>query len=130
MSERLHKVLAQHGLGSRREIEKWMIEGRVLLNGKPASPGDRYSDGDRVSVDGKDVTARLRMSAPAQILIYHKPQGQPVTPRVPQGSQMPASRRSPRDSDEIESDERGAEQSVMERLPSIRGTRWLAVNAM
>ena len=42
MSERLHKLLAQHGLGSRREIEKWMLAGRVLLNGQPAQPGDRY----------------------------------------------------------------------------------------
>ncbi len=49
MSERLHKLLAQHGLGSRREIEKWMLAGRVMLNNKPAQPGDRYIDGDRVS---------------------------------------------------------------------------------
>jgi 23S rRNA pseudouridine2605 synthase len=125
MSERLHKVLAQHGLGSRREIEKWMLEGRVMLNGKPASPGDRYSDGDRVSVDGKDVTARLRTSAPAQVLIYHKPQGQPVMPR----SAQERSRQSQQDADEAEIDERNV-ASVMERLPSIRGARWLAVNAM
>lgn len=127
MSERLHKVLAQHGLGSRREIEKWMVEGRVLLNGRPASPGDRYSDGDRVSVDGKDVTSRLRMSAPAKVLIYHKPQGQPVMAPSP-GS---GNRRAPQDSEDDEADERSAGvQSVMERLPSIRGARWLAVNAM
>jgi 23S rRNA pseudouridine2605 synthase len=53
MSERLHKLLAQHGLGSRREIEKWMLAGRVILNNKPAQPGDRYAEGDRVVVDGR-----------------------------------------------------------------------------
>ena len=57
MSERLHKLLAQHGLGSRREIEKWMLAGRVLLNDQPAQPGSRFEHGDRVVVDGQDVTA-------------------------------------------------------------------------
>lgn len=113
MSERLHKLLAQHGLGSRREIEKWMVEGRVLLNGRPAAPGDRYSEGDRVSVDGKDVTSRLRLSSPPQVLLYHKPQGQPVTVRSREGGAQ--------DIDE---------QSVLERLPAIRGARWLAINTM
>jgi 23S rRNA pseudouridine2605 synthase len=114
MSERLHKLLAQHGLGSRREIEKWMLEGRVLLNGRPASPGDRYQHGDRVAVDGKEVTARLKLSSPAQVLAYHKPQGQPVTTRSTPSSE----------------DDRSDEQSVMERLPAVRGARWLAINTM
>ena len=46
MPERLHKLLAQHGFGSRREIEKWILEGRVLLNGSPAQAGASYSAGD------------------------------------------------------------------------------------
>lgn len=112
MSERLHKLLAQHGLGSRREIEKWMLAGRVTLNGKPAEPGDRYSDGDRVSVDGHDVTARLRVSGKAAVLAYHKPQGQPVAARI--------------DDSGVES----TEETVMERLPSVRGSRWLVINTM
>ena len=59
MSERLHKLLAQHGLGSRREIEKWMLAGRVLLNDRPAQPGDRYSSGDRVVIDDSSNTELL-----------------------------------------------------------------------
>lgn len=112
MSERLHKLLAQHGLGSRREIEKWMLEGRVRLNNQPAQPGDRYNPGDRVSIDGKDVTSRLRAFAAPKVVLYHKPQGQPITPTA--------------------SDEDGevAEKSVMESLPSLRGSRWLVVNTM
>ena len=114
MSERLHKLLAQHGLGSRRELEKWMLEGRVLINGKPAQPGDRYSPGDRVIFDGKDVTGRLRVTAAPQALIYHKPQGQPI------GNEAEAD----------DSSELAADSSVMESLPSVRGSRWLMVNTM
>ena len=112
MSERLHKLLAQHGLGSRREIEKWMLEGRVRLNNQPAQPGDRYNPGDRVSIDGKDVTSRLQVFAAPKVVLYHKPQGQPITPTA-----------------EDESGEVAA-RSVMESLPSLRGSRWLVVNTM
>lgn len=112
MSERLHKLLAQHGLGSRREIEKWMLEGRVRLNNQPAQPGDRYNPGDRVNIDGKDVTARLKVFAAAKVILYHKPQGQPITATTEDAS------------GEV------AEKSVMESLPSLRGSRWLVVNTM
>ena len=110
MSERLHKLLAQHGLGSRRELEKWMLAGRVLLNGRPAQPGDRYNDGDRVIIDGQDVTARLRAQDKPAVLAYHKPQGQPVS--------------SPVDG------EQASDETVMDRLPRIRGSRWLVINTM
>ena len=80
MSDRLHKVLAQHGLGSRREIERWILEGRVRVNGELAQEGAQFTPGDRVSVDGDDVTARLRAAETAQVIMYHKPQHQPVTP--------------------------------------------------
>jgi 23S rRNA pseudouridine2605 synthase len=116
MSERLHKLLAQHGLGSRREIEKWMLAGRVILNNKPAQPGDRYSEGDRVVVDGKDITARLRVSTTAQVLAYHKPQGQPVEAR-------PYALAG-------ESNDASTAETVLERLPAVRGSRWLAINTM
>ncbi len=108
--ERLHKLLAQHGIGSRREVEKWMLAGRVLLNGKPAQPGDRYRDGDRVVVDGQEVTARLRITSKAQVLAYHKPQGQPVTAKTEDGA--------------------AESESAMERLPALRGSRWLVINTM
>jgi len=117
MSERLHKLLAQHGLGSRREIEKWMLAGRVLLNNRPAQPGDRYENGDRVVVDGKDVTARLLVDTAIQVAAYHKPQGQPVDPRNGGSSAV-----------HVGFD--AAMESVIERLPSVRGARWLAINTM
>jgi 23S rRNA pseudouridine2605 synthase len=117
MSERLHKLLAQHGLGSRREIERWILEGRVRLNGQPAQAGAQFTPGDRVSIDGNDVTARLRSEAAAQVIMYHKPQHQPVTP----GTDV---------RDVAAADDEALKQSVMERLPAQRGVRWLAINTM
>ena len=115
MSERLHKLLAQHGFGSRREIEKWILEGRVLLNGRAAQAGDRYSSGDRVAIDGRDVSGRLKVSAAPDVIIYHKLQGQPIGA----GSEDSASGK-----------EAASGKSVMESLPSVRGARWLVVNTM
>jgi 23S rRNA pseudouridine2605 synthase len=110
MPERLHKLLAQHGFGSRREIEKWILEGRVLLNGRAAQAGASYSSGDRVAIDGRDITGRLKAGAAApSVLLYHKAQGQPIA-----GSGEDA--------------ESG--KSVMESLPSVRGARWLVTNTM
>jgi 23S rRNA pseudouridine2605 synthase len=115
MSERLHKLLAQSGLGSRREVERWMAEGRVILNGVPAKPGDRYQDGDRVVLDGRDVGQRLKSAPLGKVIAYHKPQGQRVQP----GSAA----------DDVESIGASSE-SVMERLPALRGSRWLVINTM
>lgn len=115
MSERLHKLLAQHGFGSRREIEKWIAEGRVLLNGRAAQTGDRYSSGDRVAVDGRDISGRLKFSAAPDVIIYHKMQGQPITA----GGEDSASGK-----------DAGSGKSVMESLPAVRGARWLVVNTM
>ncbi len=110
MPERLHKLLAQHGFGSRREIEKWMLEGRVVLNGQAAQPGASYSSGDRVAIDGRDITSRLRISAAApSVLLYHKAQGQPIT---------------------AAGEDADSGKSVMESLPSVRGARWLVINTM
>src|SRR5688500_12216215 len=87
MSERLHKLLAQSGLGSRREVERWMVEGRVLLNGVAAKPGDRYRAGDRVVLDGRDVGQRLQSTPLGKVLAYHKPQGQRVQPEAGAGEE-------------------------------------------
>lgn len=114
MSERLHKFLAQHGFGSRRELEQWMLEGRVLLNGRAAAPGDRYSAGDKVVIDGRDITARLRANPAAQSIVYHKPAGQPLK----------------RSLDEAAPVELDDGSTVFNHLPAVRGSRWLAINRM
>ena len=81
---KLHKVLAQSGVGSRRDLEQWIVEGRVSVNGEPAHVGQRVSFGDRVAIDGKPV--RIRITPPlSRVLAYHKPAGEVVTHEDPQG---------------------------------------------
>lgn len=107
MDERLHKLLAQHGLGSRRQVEEWIRAGRVLVNGQPAEIGQRVRPSDRVVVDGRDVTKRLASAASLRVIVYHKPSGEMLRSR--------------------EGDERAG---VETRLPSLRAGRWLPVNAL
>jgi len=76
LEERLHKLLAQHGIGSRRQVEAWIREGRVLVNGKPAEIGQRVGSRDRVVVDGRDVSKRLAVRATLRVILYHKPSGE------------------------------------------------------
>ena len=75
---KLHKVLAQAGIGSRRDMEDLIVEGRIKVNGEPAHTGQRISFGDRIEVDGKPVRVRIT-PPPARILAYHKPAGEIVT---------------------------------------------------
>ncbi len=95
---KLHKVLAQAGVGSRRDLEQMITEGRVSVNGAPAHTGQRISYGDRIAVDGKPVRYRIA-PPPPRVLAYHKPAGEVVShddpqqrptvfrrlPRLPQG---------------------------------------------
>ena len=76
MSEKLQKVLAAKGLGSRREIEKWISAGRVSVNGKPAKLGDRVPEEDRLRVDGRPVSGKKLKH---RYLLYNKPEGEICT---------------------------------------------------
>ncbi len=94
-AQRLQKVLAAAGLGSRRQIESWIEAGRVTVRGQVAKLGDRAEPGDAVTVDGKPV--ELAGNAPARVLLYHKPVNELVTRSDPQGrptvfARLPAGR--------------------------------------
>ena len=106
--ERLQKVLAAAGLGSRREIEGWISAGRVTVNGKPAKLGDRVEPEDRVSVDGRPVKG-LERSADTRrrVILYHKPEGELTTRKDPEGR-----------------------PTVFEALPRLRGSRWVSVGRL
>lgn len=107
MDERLHKLLAQHGIGSRRQVEEWIRAGRVLVNGRPAEVGQRVRSADRITVDGRDVTKRLAAPSSLRVILYHKPGGEMTLGRE------------------------GDDRSVVEtRLPSLRSGRWLPVNPL
>jgi 23S rRNA pseudouridine2605 synthase len=95
---KLHKVLAQAGLGSRLEMEELITEGRISVNGEPAHIGQRIQFGDQIKINGKPIKLRVA-PPPARVLAYHKPVGEVVTnddpqnrptvfrrlPRLPQG---------------------------------------------
>ena len=80
---KLHKVLAQSGVGSRRDLEQMIVDGRVTVNGAPAHVGQRISFGDRIALDGKPVKVRIQPPK-ARVLAYHKPAGEVVTHDDPQ----------------------------------------------
>jgi 23S rRNA pseudouridine2605 synthase len=80
---KLHKVLAQAGLGSRLEMEQMILEGRISVNGEPAHIGQRIQFGDSVKVNGKPIKVRIA-PPPPRVLAYHKPAGEVVTHDDPQ----------------------------------------------
>lgn len=104
---RLQKALAEAGLGSRREIEGWIRDSRIRVNGRLAKLGDRVSPQDRVSVDGKPVRRRPAKRRTLRVLAYHKPEGEVVTRRDPDGR-----------------------PTIFRRLPGIRDGRWIAVGRL
>lgn len=107
-AERLQKVLAAAGLGSRREIETWISEGRVTINGRTAKLGDRIRGVDRISVDGRPVKALERGSETRhRVILYHKPEGELTTRKDPEGR-----------------------PTVFEALPPLRGSRWVSVGRL
>ncbi|MGE5162062.1 MAG: 23S rRNA pseudouridine(2605) synthase RluB [Betaproteobacteria bacterium] len=105
-SEKLHKVLADAGIGSRRDMEELIIAGRVSVNGEPAHIGQRVLATDQVRVNGKPLP-RKPAGRPPRVLLYHKPAGEIVTQDDPE--------RRP---------------TVFEKLPKVSGGRWVAVGRL
>jgi 23S rRNA pseudouridine2605 synthase len=106
MSEKLQKVLAESGIGSRREMERWIDAGRVRVNGKPAKIGDRVERDDRITVDGRALR-RPSAALATRIVAYHKPAGEVCT----------------------RSDEEGR-PTVFASLPGLPSGRWLGVGRL
>ncbi len=106
--ERLQKVLAQAGIGSRREMETWIEAGRVAVNGAVAKLGMRVSEGDKVLVDGRHIRLRLQAEqAMPRVLLYHKQEGEIVSRDDPDGR-----------------------TSVFDALPKLRGQKWIAIGRL
>jgi 23S rRNA pseudouridine2605 synthase len=109
--ERIQKLLAAAGLGSRRGIEEWLAAGRVRVNGKVARLGDRALPTDRFELDGKPVSLGIvsdkEQSGDKWILLYHKPLGEVTTRHDPQGR-----------------------PTVFDRLPPAPTGRWVVVGRL
>jgi len=104
---KLQKALADAGFGSRRELEEWIAAGRVSVNGQPAHVGQRIGAADKVRVNGRLVHLRLAAERRQRVLLYHKPEGEIVSRDDPQGR-----------------------ISVFDKLPKMRGGRWIAVGRL
>ena len=107
VEERLHKVLANAGLGSRRMLEARIEAGEVQLNGAVATLGQSARSGDRVELDGKRFVVVADSAEHAQVLLYHKPDGVVATREDPEGR-----------------------ATVFEQLPQLKGARWIAVGRL
>lgn len=103
---KLHKVLAQSGIGSRRDMEQLILDGQVTVNDEVAHIGMRISYGDRVKVAGKPVKVRIQ-GAPARLLAYHKPTGEVVSLNDPEGR-----------------------PTVFRRLPRLDNGKWQSVGRL
>lgn len=106
-AERLQKVLARAGLGSRRGVESMISDGRVEVNERKAELGVRVGPNDRVVVDGKPVNLELLLSPPRRVIAYNKPEGEVTTRDDPEGR-----------------------PTVFDRLPKLKGQRWIAVGRL
>ena len=107
VEERLHKVLANAGLGSRRMLEQRIEAGEVQVNAAAATLGQSVRTGDRVEVDGKRFVVVADNAEHAQVIIYNKPDGVVATRDDPEGR-----------------------PTVFEQLPQIKGARWIAVGRL
>ncbi|REG82981.1 23S rRNA pseudouridine(2605) synthase RluB [Marinomonas pollencensis] len=106
MDEKLQKVLARAGQGSRREMENRIREGRVLVNGEVATLGDRVSVSDAIELDGYTVKV-TEAGEGRRVIIYNKPEGEVCTRKDPEGR-----------------------PTVFDKLPKLRGERWIAVGRL
>lgn len=104
--EKLQKVLAQAGFGSRRAMEEWIAAGRVSVNGEPATLGMRVKTGDLVKAERRTIRVGARSHA-ARVLLYHKPEGEIVSRDDPE-----------------------KRTSVFDKLPKLRGQKWIAIGRL
>lgn len=85
MAERIQKVLARAGFGSRRQVESWIEAGQITVNGEKAELGAQITEADRVKLDGKALSPKRLWKKTAEVLLYHKPVGEVCTRQDPEG---------------------------------------------
>ncbi|CAM4144904.1 23S rRNA pseudouridine(2605) synthase RluB [Pseudoalteromonas byunsanensis] len=107
MSEKLQKVLARAGVGSRREMEKYIESNRVSVDGKVAKLGDRVEENAVIRVDGHIVKIEQKEDRICRVIMYHKPEGELCTRKDPEGR-----------------------RTVFDRLPRLDGDRWIAIGRL
>ena len=104
--ERIQKFLANQGVGSRRQLDAMLQEGRISVNGKPAKPGDQIDGREKIAIDGKLLRLQRHLARP-KILLYHKPIGQICTHSDPEGR-----------------------DDVYQHLPRLNQGRWVSIGRL
>lgn len=107
MSEKLQKVLARAGLGSRRELETWIAAGRVKINNETATLGDRVEPTDKIHVDDTLIPAASYQDQPTRLLIYNKPEGEVCSRYDPEGRPI-----------------------IFDALPPLKTGRWINIGRL
>jgi len=107
MSEKIQKVLANAGLASRRNIEDWLREGRISVNGQISKLGDRMNPNDKVRVDGREVKLIPPESQKTRVILYNKPEGEICTRKDPEGR-----------------------PTIFDKMPMLRNSRWISVGRL
>lgn len=105
--ERIQKLLARAGVGSRREIERWIAEGKLTVNGNRIEPGYHLKPHDHLQINGRVVKWEKYAEQPTRVLVYHKPLGELVTRRDPEGRPV-----------------------IFTQLPRLAVGRWIAVGRL
>lgn len=106
MSDKLQKVLANAGIGSRREMERWIEQGRVSVNGSIATLGARVESTDDIRVDGNPIS-QGQLKSHCRVLVYNKPEGEICSRKDPEGR-----------------------KTVFDRLPNIKNGRWISIGRL
>ncbi len=106
-TERIQKALARQGLGSRRQIEKWISDGKITLNGKTASIGEPVKAGDTVMFSGRRVIIKEPSSSLPKVIAYHKPVGEVCSRNDPEGR-----------------------PTIFENLPKLKQSRWISIGRL
>ncbi|NIN34263.1 MAG: 23S rRNA pseudouridylate synthase B, partial [Gammaproteobacteria bacterium] len=105
--ERIQKVLADAGYASRRKVEEWLRQGRIKVNGRPVSLGDRIKIGEKITLDGKPLKLPTSSTSDIKIIAYNKPVGEVCS----------------------RSDEKGR-ASVFDNLPKLKQGRWINIGRL